>query len=74
MKTKKVIIPAYGDEIIGDARVEVSIQCLACKHFHNDMTTCKAFSKGIPIKILTGHWDHTRPFRNDNGIRFERIV
>lgn len=74
MRTKEVIIPAYGDGIMGDAHAEVSIQCLACKNLHNDMTTCRAFLKGIPLKIYTGHFDHTRPFPGDNGIRFERIV
>lgn len=73
MKTKEVIIPAYGDNIIGDALVDMSIQCLACNSLNNNMTTCKAFPNGIPIKIFTGHWDHTNPFKNDNGIQFERI-
>ena len=74
MRTKEVIVPAYGDEIIGDARVEMSIQCLACKNLNNNMSTCKAFKDGIPMKILTGHWDHTKSFKGDKGILFERIV
>lgn len=74
MKTKEVMIPAYSEGVIGDTRIDMSIQCLACNNLHDDMTTCKAFPKGIPVKILTGHWDHTRPFRGDNGIRFERIL
>lgn len=73
MKTKETLVPVYGEGIIGDAIIEMSIQCLACKHLNNNMTTCKAFPKGIPIKILIGKFDHTRPFRNDKNIRFERI-
>lgn len=74
MRTKQVIIPAYDKNIKGDALLDMSIQCLACKHLNNDMTTCKAFSKGIPIKIIAGHFDHTRPFPGDNGIRFVRAI
>ena len=73
MKTKQIMVPAYGDGIIGDAIIDISIQCLACHNLNNNMLTCKAFPKGIPEKILTGHWDHTSPFKNDNGILFERI-
>lgn len=34
---------------------------------------CEAFLKGIPEEILTGEFDHTEPYPNDNGIRFEPI-
>ena len=74
MRTKEVIVPAYGGGVLGDAIMDMSIQCLACNNLHNDMTTCRAFKKGIPVKILAGHWDHTKPFKGDNGIRFERII
>lgn len=75
MRTKEVIIPVDGPgKIMGSTTFDISIQCLACKHFRNDMTTCKAFSKGIPTKIIAGHFDHTRPFPGDNGIRFERFI
>ena len=74
MKTEQVIVPAYSEDIMGDARIDMSIQCLACNNLNDNMTTCKAFPKGIPVKILIGHWDHTRPFKNDNGVQFERIV
>ncbi len=74
MRTKETMIPAYGEGIMGDARAEISIQCLACNNLNNNMTTCKAFPDGIPIKIFAGHWDHTKSFRGDNGIQYERIV
>lgn len=74
MRTKQVIVPAYGDGIIGDAQIDMSIQCLACNNLNNNMTTCKAFPKGIPTKIIVGHFDHTKAFFGDNGIRFKRII
>lgn len=74
MRTTEVIVPAYGDGIIGDARIDMSIQCLACKNLNNNMTTCRAFPKGIPVKILAGKFDHTRSFKGDKGIQFERII
>lgn len=73
MKTKEVTVPAYDDNIQGDALVDMSIQCLACNNLNNNMTTCKAFPEGIPVKILIGKFDHTLPFKEDNGIQFERI-
>ena len=73
MRTKKVVVPAYGDGIIGDAKIDMSIQCLACNNLNDNMITCKAFPNGIHVKILTGHWDHTKHFKGDNGILFERI-
>tara|TARA_R100000049_G_C1921140_1_gene66390 strand:- start:28 stop:186 length:159 start_codon:yes stop_codon:yes gene_type:complete len=34
---------------------------------------CDAFPKGIPEEIGSGEHDHTKPFKGDNGIRFEHI-
>jgi len=73
MRTEKTMVPAYGDGILGDAQIDMSIQCLACKNLRNNMTTCRAFKDGIPEKILIGKFDHTRHFKGDNGILFERI-
>lgn len=72
MRTELVSIPVYGKDILGDTEIEMSIQCLDCGNLNADMITCKAFQKGIPDKILLGHFDHTRPFKGDNGIRFVR--
>jgi len=53
-----------------------------CKHFigvktEGDETTervvCKAFPEIIPFEIAYGNNDHTKPFKGDNGIRFEPI-
>jgi hypothetical protein len=47
--------------------------CLRCKHFIDDeRLICKAFPRGIPKEILLSA-DHTKPFKGDNGIRFEPI-
>ena len=67
------MIPAYDEGTMGDALIDMSVQCLDCKHLNDNMTTCKAFKEGIPVKILTGGFDHTQPFKGDNGIRFERL-
>ena len=49
--------------------------CIGCKflEIQLDAFSCKAFPRGIPEEILTGEHDHTKPFKDDNGIRFEPI-
>lgn len=78
IKTKLTWAPAYGsdtegNEILGDAQIDMSTQCLSCKHFRNTPITCNAYPKGIPSKIITGNFDHTKPFKGDNGIQFEKL-
>lgn len=48
--------------------------CLDCKHYHNgDLGfSCKAYPEGIPKEIMTGEIDHKKPYKNDNGIQFEK--
>jgi len=46
------------------------LQCAECKHYL-DKLKCKAFPNGIPTKILTNQFDHTKPYPGDHGIRFE---
>lgn len=48
--------------------VEVS-QCLYCKLWRQG--ACNAFPDGIPYAILANKVDHTNPYPNDGGIRFE---
>ena len=48
------------------------IQCASCKNYISD-AKCKAFEK-IPIKILRGIIDHTKPYKGDNGIQFEPLT
>jgi len=73
VKTKETLIPAYSKGVIGDATIDMSTQCLSCKHLNNNMTTCIAFPDSIPDKILLGKFDHTKPFTGDNGTLYEPI-
>ena len=56
----------------GDIIAVIYIPCGDCVHLQTNRT-CKAFPNGIPEKILIGEHDHTKPFKGDNGIRFEPI-
>ena len=46
--------------------------CLICNNLLV-YPNCKAFPNGIPKKILTGEYDHTKSVDGDNGIVFEPI-
>ena len=48
-----------------------SVQCLTCVHYLG-VHKCKAFDD-IPDEILQGLFDHTEPYEDDNGIRYEPI-
>lgn len=78
ISTKLTWTPAYGsdedgDGILGDAQIDMSTQCLSCKHFRDTPITCNAYPKGIPLKIITGNFDHTKPFKGDNNIQYEKL-
>ncbi len=47
-------------------------QCPVCKWRLNGLR-CVAFPESIPHDILVGKHDHTKPFKGDDGIRFESI-
>ena len=47
----------------------IGFQCPQCRNFWGD-GKCNAFEKGIPVKILQGEFDHTRPHEGDNGVRY----
>jgi len=50
------------------------IHCADCKHvFDRPGVACKAFPDGIPFAIQSGQVDHRKPYKGDNGIRFEPI-
>lgn len=57
----------------------IPVQCSRCKHLgartnkELDRMNCEAFPDGIPDAIYTGEHDHRKPYRDDNGIRFESI-
>jgi hypothetical protein len=50
-----------------------SLQCIECIHFDPVMSACAAF-KQIPVAILSGEYDHTKPYPGDHGIQFERLA
>jgi hypothetical protein len=50
-------------------------QCDSCKHFRRnvfDKISCDAFPEGIPEDILSGRHDHTKPYKGDRGILYEK--
>ena len=52
--------------------MQTDLQCAECKHLIGNLK-CKAFDI-IPNEIfVSGKHDHTKPFKGDNGIRFEPI-
>ena len=49
----------------------ITDQCFNCKHYWG-VFSCNAYPNGnIPTAIATGLHDHTKPFKGDNGVRFE---
>lgn len=46
--------------------------CINCDHTYgyNWPETCKAYPKEIPQEILDCKVDHTKPYKEDNGITF----
>ena len=65
---------ALRDRVIENHRdvMPVFPLCNGCIHLVAG-GTCEAFPGGIPVKILTGQHDHRKPYKGDNGIRFEPI-
>lgn len=53
-----------------------TVMCCYCKHYHWDPSsprvTCDAFPGGIPRELLSEKVKHTRPYKGDHGIQFER--
>lgn len=59
--TKEYILDTFSED-----------QCMKCEHFDDSTwATCKAFPDQIPLDIAGGLHDHRKPFKGDNGIRFE---
>ncbi len=55
---------------------EIRSQCAFCKHFHRKVYTknaCDAFPDGVPTPVIWGDVKHTKPYKGDHGIRFERV-
>lgn len=47
-------------------------QCNECANYMGD-AKCRAFPTRIPDKILSGDFDHRRPYPGDNGVRFTPV-
>ena len=50
------------------------LKCHYCKHYiisDDIIPRCQAFPDGIPLEIFREEFDHTKPYKNDNGIMFE---
>jgi hypothetical protein len=51
--------------------------CIECKHYieggDEPGFRCEAFPDGIPDEIFEGGFNHRKPYKGDNGIRFEPI-
>jgi len=46
--------------------------CQECRHrIGHDYLACAAFPSRIPLEIWNGQRDHTTPYPDDHGIRFE---
>jgi hypothetical protein len=51
----------------------VKLICFECKHFRPDVGGCDAFPDDIPLEILSGENDHSKPLKDQqNDIVFER--
>jgi hypothetical protein len=45
-----------------------AMQCNTCILRIGGTATCAAFPEKIPIEILTGRHDHSKPFPGDGGV------
>ena len=52
------------------ADITISL-CVTCVHKYPMGAICKAFPEGIPDAILTGEFDHRKPYKGDKGIQYE---
>lgn len=57
--------------------IAIKADCQFCKHWREGEVmregrlVCRAFTSGIPDKIILGEVKHTEQYKGDNGIRFE---
>ena len=72
--TIEIEIPTYGKGMMGTASTRLSEECYNCVHLNRRMPLqCKVFPDRIPRELATGEVSHTKPFKGDNGILFEKL-
>ena len=50
------------------------ISCATCRHLHLDgKRECEAYPVEIPIVIQIGEHNHRKPYKGDQGIRYEKV-
>lgn len=54
----------------------ISRQCITCAYLFrfdtsSDSIACLAFPEGIPETIITGDFDHSKPYVGDHGLRYQ---
>lgn len=58
--------------IINDNTLEIyETICISCANY-DGACQCKAFPDGIPDDIVEGAFKHTKPYKGDNGIQYEK--
>lgn len=61
----------FADENLAFITLDGGI-CNKCVYVLDTGEACKAFPGGIPDVILTGEFDHRKPYKGDNGIQFKK--
>jgi len=54
----------------GPVMVRIS-QCDRCKHKYGGKQACPAYPDGIPSALYWNEHDHRKPYKGDQGIRFQ---
>lgn len=50
--------------------INAARQCATCKNHIPHTLTCRAYPNGIPMEIIRGRVDHSKPYQGDKGILY----